>query len=224
MPAAFPSKPNVPRPRPVGRHVGPQPGRYFMGHCQRSIRVRGLLGSTGQAGRTWPMPGWHSRRRPGTECGQDLEPGRKHRSLSGLDSSRSNKRHALMPAMWVLFFHAGQAQRRPPSSHPTGTPSRHGLACVGAGLRQRGDLTPWLDEAMLAGWAAAKQCSDRPERSRTGPAAKVSQPAPRAKSGAGCAARSILGASVSAAPNAVANARTPVTPDDLSGLDAAMRQ
>ena len=63
-----------------------------------------------------------------------------------------------MLALGLLSFHAVQAQCHPPPSHSarhcvTNWPARE------AGLRRRGDLTLWLDEAVLAGWAAPKRSS-----------------------------------------------------------------
>ncbi len=48
------------------------------------------------------------------------------------------------------------AYRAPATASPTGQPTRPAYE---AGLRRRGDLTLWLDEAAVAGWSAAKRCT-----------------------------------------------------------------
>ena len=53
--------------------------------------------------------------------------------------------------------HAVQAQRRPPSSHPEAPLPDRELPAYEVGLRQRGDLTFWPDEAALAGWQAPRR-------------------------------------------------------------------
>jgi len=61
----------------------------------------------------------------------------------------------------VCSCHAIHAQRRAPPSHSpgratgsrTGRPTRRGKA----GLRRRGDLTFWVEEAALAGWQAPRR-------------------------------------------------------------------
>ncbi len=65
----------------------------------------------------------------------------------------------LRSAVRLPSSHAVQAQRRPPPSQSSGPLPRYELAGYKAGLRRRGDLTLWLDEAALAGWAASKRSS-----------------------------------------------------------------
>jgi len=69
------------------------------------------------------------------------------------------RRGSLLLAVGLLSFHAVQAQCCPPPSHSARLLPRHELAGVEAGLRRRGDLTLWLDEVALAGWAAPKRSS-----------------------------------------------------------------